>query len=281
MSNLLAKTFSTNPRLELPNREWLDKKGDVIHVLSVDYENSLVTIEWPNHKKRGTRTVSIQKFLSQVKSIDAKAEPVKEDTAKPGDQFIAIWVDESRRNFGKSPNLQLSNQDWLERGMHAKTVKFNIGAGGLPPEVNWEDRCAAIAMIEDKPARALASILLWGSDTNWDWSRQFDEVVQYLADNMVERCNKDGRVAPQACRHSLLELARLMARMVLHFELYELWDVYTVKGRLQFSGIEVNVNTYSHAWLTYQRHMTNDLFDMVVIADHCVSDYLQQLARSH
>lgn len=281
MSNLLAKTIGTNPRLELPNREWLDKKGDVIHVLSVDYENSLVTIEWSNHKKRGTRTVSIQKFLSQVKSIDAKAEPVKEDTAKPGDQFIAIWVDESRRNFGKSPNLQLSNQDWLERGMHAKTVKFNIGAGGLPPEVNWEDHCAAIAMIEDKPARALASILLWGSDTNWDWSRQFDEVVQYLADNMVERCNKDGRVAPQACRHSLLDLARLMARMVLHFELYELWDVYTVKGRLQFSGIEVNVNTYSHAWLTYQRHMTNDLFYMVVIADHCVSDYRQQLARSH
>lgn len=259
--------------------EWLDKKGDAINVLSIDNKNGLVTIEWPNHKKRGTRTVSIQKLLSQVKPIDAKPEPVKEKS-KPG-QFTYALVDELPSNFGKSPNLQLSNQDWLERGMHAKTVKFNIGAGGLPPEVNWEDRCAAIAMIEDKPARALASILLWGSDTNWDWSRQFDEVVQYLADNMVERCNKDGRVAPQACRHSLLELARLMARMVLHFELYELWDVYTVKGRLQFSGIEVNVNTYSHAWLTYQRHMTNDLFDMVVIADHCVSDYLQQLARSH
>lgn len=278
MSNLLAKTIGTNPRLELPNREWLDKKGDVIHVLSVDYENSLVTIEWPNHKKRGTRTVSIQKFLSQVKSIDAKAEPVKEDTAKPGDQFIAIWVDESRRNFGKSPNLQLSNQDWLERGMHAKTVKFNIGQGGLPPEVNWEDNCAAIAMIDDAPAKALASILLWGSDTNWDWSRQFDEVVQYLADNMVERCNKDGRVAPQACRHSLLELARLMARMVLHFELYELWDVYTVKGRLQFSGIEINASTYTNAWLTYQRAIANDLFDMVAKADFSISDYRQQLA---
>jgi len=280
MTNLLAKTFSTNPRLELPNREWLDKKGDVIHVLSVDYENSLVTIEWPNHKKRGTRTVSIQKFLSQVKSIDAKAEPVKEDTAKPGDQFIAIWVDESRRNFGKSPNLQLSNQDWLERGMHAKTVKFNIAAGGLPPEVNWEDHCAAIAMIEDKPARALASILLWGSDTNWDWSRQFDEVVQYLADNMVERCNKDGRVAPQACRHSLLELARLMARMVLHFELYELWDVYTVKGRLQFSGINMNDRTYSNYFLCYQRQILEDIINMVSNVDISVRNYRHQLRLS-
>lgn len=261
--------------------EWVDKKGDVVKVLSLDCEEGLITFTWPNNKKRPTeRTISIDKFVSRVTPHGSQLESVKEKPSKSV-QVRKVWIDELPSNFGKSPNLQLSNQDWLERGMHAKTVKFNIGAGGLPPEVNWEDHCAAIAIIKDGPAKALASILLWGSDTNWDWSRQFNEVVQHLADNMIERCNKDGRVAPQACRHTLHELARLMARMVLHFELYELWDVYTVKGRLQFSGIEVNVNTYSHAWLTYQRHMTNDLFDMVVIADHCVSDYRQQLARSH
>lgn len=278
MSNLLAKTIGTNPRLELPNREWLDKKGDVLRVLSVDYEDSLVTIEWPNHKKRGTRTVSIQKFLSQVKSIDAKPEPVKEKS-KPG-QFTYALVGELHNSFGQSPNLQLSNQDWLEQGMHAKTVKFNIGQGGLPPEVNWEDHCAAIAMIEDKPARALASILLWGSDTNWDWSRQFNEVVQHLADNMIERCNKDGRVAPQACRHTLHELARLMARMVLHFELYELWDVYTVKGRLQFSGINMNDRTYSNYFLCYQRQILEDIINMVSNVDISVRNYRHQLRLS-
>ncbi|AEO00999.1 hypothetical phage protein [Psychrobacter phage Psymv2] len=259
--------------------EWLDKKGELIRVLSVDNEKDLVEIEWPNNKKRAARTVSVQKFLSQVVPIDRQPESAKEKS-KPG-RFTCAWIDELPNNFGQSPNLQLSNQDWLEQGMHAKTVKFNIGAGGLPPEVNWEDHCAAIAMIDDKPARALASILLWGSDTHWDWSRQFDEVVMYLAAKMVERCKKDGRAEPQACSHTLPELARLMARMILHFELYELWDDYTVKGRLRFSGIEVNVNTYSHAWLTYQRQMVNDLFDMVVDADHCVSDYRQQLAQSH
>lgn len=258
-----------------PNSEWLDKKGDVIQVLSVDEDNSVITIKWPHNKKRADRTVSMQKFIEQVKPIDSKPEEAKEKS-KPG-QFTSAWIDELPSNFGKSPNLQLSNQDWLERGMHAKTVKFNIGAGGLPPEVNWEDHCAAIAMIDDGPAKALASILLWGSDTNWDWSRQFDEVVMYLAAKMIERCNKDGRVAPQACRHSLLELARLMARMVLHFELYELWDVYTVKGRLQFSGIEVNVNTYSHAWLTYQRQMMDELIDMVSKIDCSVAHYRKQL----
>lgn len=262
------------------DRKWLDKNGNEVRVLSVDEEQGSVVIDWPHIKNRAARTISIKKFLSQVVPIDAKPETVKEQSAKPGQQFVAVWAGESQLNFAQSPNLQLSNQDWLEQGMLAKTVKFNIGAGGLPPEVNWEDRCAAIAMIDDEPAKALASILLWGSDTNWNWSRHFDDVVKHLATNMIERCNKDKRVAPQACTHTLPELARLMARMVLHFELYELWDVYTVKGRLQFSGIEINSSTYTNVWLTYQRQMTHDIFDMVGKAEHCVSVYRQQLAEA-
>ena len=265
--------------------EWLDKAGEVMEVLHVDYDKDELRFKWLNNPNRTReRVISIDKFLRyalpvvRAQEVTNKLEPVKEKS-KHG-QFTCAWIDELPNNFGQSPNLQLSNQDWLEQGMHAKTVKFNIGQGGLPPEVNWEDHCAAIAMIDDKPAKALASILLWGSDTNWDWSRHFDDVVRYLAANMIERCNKNKRVAPQACTHSLLELARLMARMVLHFELYELWDVYTVKGRLQFSGIKINVNTYSHAWLTYQRQMLQDLFDMVVSADHYVSTYRKELSAA-
>ncbi len=262
--------------------DWVDKEGEVIKVLHVDTDKGEVRFNWPNNPNRKKeRVISIDKFLryavpvDQVQVMSDKPEIAKEKS-KPG-QFTCAWIDELPTNFGQSPNLQLSNQDWLEQGMHAKTVKFNIGQGGLPPEVNWEDHCAAIAMIDDKPAKALASILLWGSDTNWDWSRHFDDVVKYLATNMIERCNKDKRVAPQACTHSLPELARLMARMVLHFELYELWDIYTVKGRLQFSGIKINASTYTNAWLTYQRQMTHDLFDMVGKADCAISNYRVQL----
>ncbi|MGP5406083.1 hypothetical protein ACTXLW_00550 [Psychrobacter celer] len=265
--------------------EWVDKAGEVMEVLHVDYDKGELKFKWLNNPSRKKeRVVSIDKFLRyavpvvRAQEVLDKPEPAKEKH-KPG-QYAYALIDELHNNFGQSPNLQLSNQDWLEQGMHAKTVKFNIGQGGLPPEVNWEDHCAAIAMIDDAPAKALASILLWGSDTNWDWSRHFDEVVQYLAANMIERCNKDKRAAPQACTHSLPELARLIARMVLHFELYELWDVYTVKGRLKFSGIKINVNTYSHAWLTYQRQMLQDLFDMVVDADHYVSTYRKELSAA-
>lgn len=265
--------------------EWVDKAGEAMEVLHVDYDKGELRFKWLNNPNRTReRVISIDKFLSyavpvvRAQEVSDKPEPAKEDTAKPG-QFAYAWIDELPNNFGQSPNLQLSNQDWLEQGMHAKTVKFNIGAGGLPPEVNWEDHCAAIAMINDEPAKALASILLWGSDTNWNWSRHFDEVVQYLAANMIERCNKDNRAAPQACTHSLPELARLMARMVLHFELYELWDIYTVKGRLQFSGIEVKASSYTTLWVRYQRQMMNDLIDMVSTADQYVSSYRMQLNR--
>lgn len=262
--------------------EWVDMKGKPLKVLSVDHDNDKLVFNRPDSPEP-KRTVSIKVFTEQVKPIDYQpayaVEVVKDIVNKTLTRNALTYELPSR--FGKSPSLQLSNQDWLEQGMHAKTVKFNIGQGGLPPEVNWEDHCAAIAMIDDAPAKALASILLWGSDTNWDWSRQFDEVVQNLAAKMVERCKKDGRAAPQACSHTLPELARLMARMILHFELYELWDDYTVKGRLRFSGIETNASTYTNAWLTYQRQMTHDLFDMVGKADNCVSVYRQQLAGAH
>ncbi|PAT64064.1 hypothetical protein [Psychrobacter sp. JB193] len=266
--------------------DWVDKEGEVIKVLHVDTDKGEVRFNWHNNANRKKeRVISIDKFLryavpaNQVQEVLDKPVPVKEQSAKPGQQFVAVWAGESQLNFAQSPNLQLSNQDWLEQGMHAKTVKFNIGAGGLPPEVNWEDHCAAIAMIDDEPAKALASILLWGSDTNWNWSRHFDDVVKHLATNMIERCNKDKRVAPQACTHTLPELARLMARMVLHFELYELWDVYTVKGRLQFSGIEVKASSYTTLWVRYQRQMMDDLIDMVSTADQYVSSYRMQLNR--
>ena len=182
-----------------------------------------------------------------------------------------------KTSFGRSPSLELTNGEWLKNSMGDKTANLNGGHGGLSPEVKCEGHCAAIAMIDDEPAKALASILLWGSDTNWDWSRQFDEVVMYLAARMIECCKEDGRSAPQACKHSLPELARLMARMVLHFELYELWGDYTIKGRLRFSGIDMNDRTYSNHFLCYQRQILDNLINLVINIDSSIGGYRYRL----
>lgn len=182
--------------------------------------------------------------------------------------------------FGTSPRLQLSCGDWLEHGMHAKTVKFDIGQGGKAPQINWEDRSAAIALIKHGPAKALASLLLWGSNENWDWSMHFDEVVNHLIKEMIKQCREDNRQAPKGNEYSLEELARLMARMVLHFELYDMWGLYTVEGRLLFSGIKISASTYSQIWMKYQKIMIDSLDDLVEIINRSITDYRHSLEDS-
>lgn len=179
--------------------------------------------------------------------------------------------------FGTSPRLQLSCGDWLEHGMHAKTVKFDIGQGGEAPQVNWEDRSAAIALIKHAPTKALASLLLWGSNENWNWSEHFDEVANYLRSQMIKRCDEDGRHAPRGCGHSREELAHLMARMTLHFELYNLWDLYSLEGQLLFSGININHRTYSNYFLRYQKIMLDDVQELVWGIEKVISNYRYEL----
>ena len=98
--------------------------------------------------------------------------------------------------FATSDRLAIYDMEWLQQGMGVKTVKFDIGAGGLPPEVNWEDKAAAIGLIECRHAKALLSLLVWGNNKLWDWSESFDMIVNYLAARMIARCAEDKREAP-------------------------------------------------------------------------------------
>lgn len=179
--------------------------------------------------------------------------------------------------FGTSPRLQLACGDWLQHGMHAKTVKFDIGQGGEVPQVNWEDRSAAIALIKHGPTKALASLLLWGSNEHWNWSDDFDEVVRYLTNEMLKRCDADDRQAPKGCSHSREELAYLMSRMTLHFELYNLWDLYSLEGQLLFSGVKINHRTYSNYFLKYQKAMLDDVQELVWGIEKVISNYRYEL----
>ena len=181
------------------------------------------------------------------------------------------------KRFGTSPRLELLQGDWLRQGMGAKTVKFDIGSGGLPPEVNWEDKAAAIGLIKSRHAKALASLLVWGNNELWDWSECFDMVVEYLALKMLDRCVVDGRESPKGGKHTLEELASLIARMTLHFELYNLWGLYTVEGRLLFSGIKVPASSYSKLWLRYQNCMLVDIEALINIINQDTDDYRRRL----
>ena len=176
------------------------------------------------------------------------------------------------KRYGTHATLQLSCLEWLESTMHAKTVKFDIGKGGDTPDVIWEDRCAAIAMIKSLPAKALASLLIWGYDQD-----QFDIVAEYLASKMSAQCRADNKAMPKGCPYSIDVMAGKMARMVLYFTLYNLWELYTVQGRLVFSGIDVNDRTYSNQLLGYQRLMMDVLADLAGMIEDDVMSYKRQL----
>lgn len=178
------------------------------------------------------------------------------------------------KRYATHPILQIPCLEWLESTMHAKTVKFDIGKGGGTPAVTWEDRCAAIAMIKSTPARALASLLVWGYDQD-----QFDIVAEYLAGKMSAQCRADKKAMPKGCPYSIDEMAGKMAVMVLYFTLYDLWELYTVQGRLVFSGIAMNDRTYSNQLLGYQRLMMDVLAGLVDMIERDVVAYKHNLEK--
>ncbi len=180
------------------------------------------------------------------------------------------------QRFATSPRLELQHGDWLKQGMGAKTVKFDIGQGGLPPEVNWEDKAAAIGLIKSKTGKALASLLVWGDNELYDWSKSFNDVVNHLAANMIKYCLEDDRGAPKS-KYTLNELAYKMARMTLHFELYNLWSLYSVEGRLLFSGIDMSASSYSQIWSKYQERMLHDIDYLMSFINQDVDHYRYEL----
>ncbi len=178
--------------------------------------------------------------------------------------------------FATSDRLAVQDMEWLKQGMGVKTVKFDIDAGGLPPEVNWEDKAAAIALIKSKTGKALASLLIWGDNERYDWSESFDDVVNHLAANMIKYCLEDDRGAPKS-KYTLNELAYKMARMTLHFELYNLWPLYSVEGRLLFSGIDMSASTYSHIWTKYQDKILGDIDYLMTFINQDLINYRYNL----
>lgn len=90
---------------------------------------------------------------------------------------------------------------------------------------------------------------------------------------MLERCKRDGQDAPKGSCHTLEDLAMLVARMTLHFELYQLWTVYTVEGQLLFSGIDMLAGTFNQSWSGYKNKMLDDLQDLTALVDAEISGY--------
>ena len=82
---------------------------------------------------------------------------------------------------------------------------------------------------------------------------------------------------PKGCPYSIDKMAGKMAQMVLYFTLYDLWELYTVQGRLVFSRINMPDKTYSNQMLPYQRLMLDIIKDLAGTVDDDVQKYKSQI----
>lgn len=178
------------------------------------------------------------------------------------------------KRWGTHPILNTPAIEWLESTIHAKTIKFDIGRGGDVPEVNWEDRCAAIAMIKSTPARAMAHLLVWGYDPE-----QYEVIKLYLAGKMAAQCRADNKAMPKGCKYGIDEVSYRIAGMVLDNTFFNLWDLNTALGRLLFGEVDINDRTYSNQLLGYQRLMMDVLADLAGKIEDDITKYKNNLKK--
>lgn len=174
---------------------------------------------------------------------------------------------------------KLTNIEWLGQQLRAKTANYEATTpstgGNIPP--NWEDRCAAIAALPNAETKAYACILAWGDYR--DNSEHYKVLVKHLAGYLLVALEKEVK-RRSFDLHSFCEK---VVRMEL-FYILRPWarELYTLKGRLVFSGItEINPDTYSknYAYLGEMvKILIGDLEDEI---DHYIGDYRYKLNRSN
>lgn len=154
----------------------------------------------------------------------------------------------------KTKEEKISNIEWLGQFLRAKTPNYEqTGSGGSGDTVAaWEIRCSAFAAIKTDLAKALAAIYVWGHKDK----AAYEYVQSHLAAIVVKEAESKGQ-KPNVI--SLKSLAKLMARLVIDFEIEPtLNDVFTSKGRLYYAGISAHQMTYDayrKTWRAYESLM--------------------------
>lgn len=177
--------------------------------------------------------------------------------------------------FATHPMFDIDGLDWLTATLTAKTTKLTAtDTPATTPKDNetWEDRCACIGMINSDPARALCSMLIWGYN-----QAEFDVIRWHLAGVMYNQMLADNKAMPQGFSLSIEQFCFKVANMVLYLHLYDLWDFYTVAGRLYFCSIPINDRTYSNQFTKYQKQLIKELQDLADIISNNITNYRMAL----
>lgn len=169
---------------------------------------------------------------------------------------------------------KMTNLEWMGQQLRAKTASFEPSQGGGLESVTWEDRCGAIASIEDQATKAYCEILVWGDHR--DNTMAYKILESHLAAVLYETLAND----VVRVRFDLKSFAIKVAKMALFFSLRDLKG-FTTEDKLKFSGIrEVKVDTYRRSYAYLENMVQIMLSDMIDEIDYYADIYRKNLKKA-
>lgn len=169
---------------------------------------------------------------------------------------------------------KLSNLEWVGQQMRAKTANYEASTmltGEKAP--TWEERCGAIASIEDPATKAYCELLVWGNYR--DNTLAYHTLEKYFANLLLIQLKKEVK----RVRFNLESFALKIAKMTLFLNLRDV--DFNTEQKLKFFGItEVKPRTYREHYAYLEFMVTIALEDMQDEIDFYVDLYRKNIRNS-
>lgn len=172
---------------------------------------------------------------------------------------------------------KLSNLEWVGQQMRAKTANYEASTAATGEKApTWEERCGAIASIEDPATKAYCELLVWGDSR--DTSQAFKVLVDDIGSILYEAASKER----QRHHFDLKLFCKKVARMQVYFALRpQIKEDLTLQGQLKFCGIdEIKSDTYSKNYAFLGEMVKIILEDMQEEINYFVGEYRKKLNRT-
>ncbi|EHU2106826.1 hypothetical protein A1E39_RS09330 [Acinetobacter baumannii] len=171
---------------------------------------------------------------------------------------------------------KLSNLEWVGQQMRPKTASYETSTASTGVKApTWEERCGAIASIEDEATKAYCEMLVWGDST--DTTQGFKILVEDIGSTLYEAASKER----QRHHFDLKLFCKKIARMQVYFTLRpQIKEDLTLQGQLKFCGInEIKADTYSKNYAYLGAMVDIILKDMEDEIDFYVGQYRKKLNK--
>lgn len=169
---------------------------------------------------------------------------------------------------------KLTNLEWAGQQMRAKTTNYETSVASTGDKApTWEERCGAIASIEDPATKAYCELLVWGDYR--DNTLAYQTLEKYLAGLLLTQLKKEVK----RVRFNLESFALKIAKMTLFLNLRDV--DFNTEQKLKFFGIaEVKPRTYREHYAYLEFMVAIALEDMQDEIDFYIDMYRKNIRNS-